>query len=178
MQTYSQKLPQILCENCAVQILHNLCTFLMPPHMFRTNFRGPLGTTPRTNFAQFSYTRGMFLKSASVQANDVSILGPCPSTVLRLALGRDFIKEDNETVLGTNPNCTHEQPKLYLEAVETVLDLYSDKCMFPFLLRGALARKVCRKLTRFQFQTDVAFLLAVGSFLLTAELFVLTIVYS
>ena len=66
--------PKKLCENCAVQILHNLCTFLMPPHMFRTNFRGPLGTTPRTNFAQFSQTRGMFLESASVQANHVSTL--------------------------------------------------------------------------------------------------------
>ena len=46
----------------------------MPPHMFRTNFQGPLGTTPRTNFAQFSQTRGMFSKSASVWANDVSTL--------------------------------------------------------------------------------------------------------
>ena len=44
--------------------------------MFRTNFWGPLETTPRTNFAQFSQTRGMFLKSASVQANHVSMLGP------------------------------------------------------------------------------------------------------
>ena len=67
--------PPKLCENCAVQILHNLCTFLMSPHMFRTNFRGLLGTTPRTNFAQFSQTRGMFLESASVQANHVSSRG-------------------------------------------------------------------------------------------------------
>ena len=66
-------------QNCARIVPHKFCTisahFLMPPHMFCTNFRGPLGTTPRTNFAQFSQTRGMFLKSASVQANHVSILG-------------------------------------------------------------------------------------------------------
>ena len=64
-------------------------------------------------------------------------LGRCPSTVLRVALGRALIYEGNETVLGTNPNRTHDQPKLYLETAETVLDLYSDKGMFPFLLRGA-----------------------------------------
>ena len=61
----------------------------------------------------------------------------CPSTVLRVALGRALIYEGNETVLGTNPNRTHDQPKPYLETAETVLDLYSDKGMFPFLLRGA-----------------------------------------
>ena len=50
---------------------------------------------------------------------------------LRVALGRALIYEGNETVLGTNPNRTHDQPKPYL------VDLYSDKGMFPFLLRGA-----------------------------------------
>ena len=64
-------------------------------------------------------------------------LGRCPSTVLRVALGRALIYEGNETVLGTDPNRTHDQPKPYLETAETVLDLYSDKDMFPFLLRGA-----------------------------------------
>ena len=63
---------------CARIVPDKFCTisahFLMPPHMFRTNFQGPLGTTPRTNFAQFSQTRGMFFKSASVQANNVSTL--------------------------------------------------------------------------------------------------------
>ena len=54
-----------------------------------------------------------------------------------MALGRALICEGNETVLGTNPNRTHDQPKPYLETAETVLDLYSDKGMFPFLLRGA-----------------------------------------
>ena len=48
--------------------------FLTPPRMFPTNFRGPLAFTPRTKFAQFSQTRGMFLESASVQANNVSTL--------------------------------------------------------------------------------------------------------
>ena len=64
-------------------------------------------------------------------------IGRCRSTVLRVALGRALIYEGNETVLGTNPNRTHDQPKPYLETAETVLDLYSDKGMFPFLLRGA-----------------------------------------
>ena len=65
------------------------------------------------------------------------LLGRCPSTVLRVALGRALIYEGNETVLGTNPNRTHDQPKPYLETAETVLDLYSDKGMLPFLLHGA-----------------------------------------
>ena len=55
--------PQILCQSCAVQILHTPCTFFMPPRMFRT-FPGICGTTLRTNLAQFSQTRGMFLRSA------------------------------------------------------------------------------------------------------------------
>ena len=73
-----------------------------------------------------------------------SYLGRCPSTVLRVALGRALIYEGNETVLGTNPNRTHDQPKPYLETAETVLDLYSDKGMFPlkFILRGAHKKKV------------------------------------
>ena len=54
-----------------------------------------------------------------------------------MALGRALIYEGNETVLGTNPNRTHDQPKPYLETAETVLDLYSDKGMSPFLLHGA-----------------------------------------
>ena len=54
-----------------------------------------------------------------------------------MALGRALIYEGNEPVLGTNPNRTHDQPKPYLETAETVLDLYLDKGMFPFLLRGA-----------------------------------------
>ena len=69
---------------CARIVPHKFCTisahFLVPPRMFRTNFRGPVGTTLRTNFAQFSQTCGMFLESASVQANNVSKLGvssPC-----------------------------------------------------------------------------------------------------
>ena len=46
----------------------------------------------------------------------------------------------NETVLGTNPNRTHDQPNPYLDTAETVLDLYSDKGMLPFLLHGAHKR--------------------------------------
>ena len=49
----------------------------MPPRIFHTNFRGPLGITLRTIFAQFSQTRGMVLKSASVQANNVSTFDTC-----------------------------------------------------------------------------------------------------
>ena len=54
-----------------------------------------------------------------------------------MALGRALIYEGNATVLGTNPNRTRDHPKPYLETAQTVLDLYSDKGMFPFLLRGA-----------------------------------------
>ena len=71
-------------------------------------------------------------------------LGRCPSTVLRVALGRALIQKHNETVLGTNPHRTHDQPKPYLEAAETVLDLYSDKGMFPFLLRGARKKNLLK----------------------------------
>ena len=49
------------------------------------------------------------------------------------SLGRALIYEGNETVLGTNPNRTHDQPKPYLETEETVLDLYSDKSQSPDL---------------------------------------------
>ena len=64
-------------------------------------------------------------------------VGRCLSTVLRVALGRAFIYEAIETVLGNNPNRSHDQPKPYLKTVETVLDLYSDKGMFPVRFRGA-----------------------------------------
>ena len=74
----------------------------------------------------------------------------CPSTVLRVALGRALIYEGNETVLGTNPNRTHDQPKPYLETAETVLDLYSDKGIFRFLLRGA-HKKNSMKIDAFPF---------------------------
>ena len=69
-----------------------------------------------------------------------------------MALGRALIYEGNETVLGTNPNRTHDQPKPYLETAETVLDLYSDKGIFPFLLRGA-HKKNSLKIDAFPFQT-------------------------
>ena len=69
-------------------------------------------------------------------------LGRCPSTVLRVALGRALIYEGNETVLGTNPNRTHDQPKPYLETAETVLDLYSDKGMFPCFSNRALVKAI------------------------------------
>ena len=65
--TFSEAPPQILCENCAVHILHNLCTFFDAPAHVSHTFSG-------TKFAQFSQTRRMFLISASVQANNVSIL--------------------------------------------------------------------------------------------------------
>ena len=42
--------------------------------------------------------------------------------------------EPIQTVLTTSPNRT------YLETIETVLDLYSDKGMIPFLLRGTHKR--------------------------------------
>ena len=71
-------------------------------------------------------------------------------TVLRVALGRSLIYEGNETVLGTNPNRTHDQPRPYLETAKTVLDLYSDKGMFLFLLRGA-QKKNSLKIDEFPF---------------------------
>ena len=77
------------------------------------------------------------LNAPNRQSQIAAFLGRCPSTVLRVALGRALIYEGNETVLGTNPNRTHDQPKPYLETAETVLDLYADKGMFPFLLCGA-----------------------------------------
>ena len=83
-----------------------------------------------------------------------AILGRCPSTVLRVALGRALIYEGNETVLGTNPNRTHDQPKPYLETAETVLDLYSDKGMFAFLLRGA-HKKNSLKIDAFPFSNRI-----------------------
>ena len=43
----------------------------------------------------------------------------------------------NGTMPGRNPNHTHDESKPYLEIIETVLNLYTDKSMFPFLLRGA-----------------------------------------
>ena len=46
----------------------------------------------------------------------------------------------DETTRFLNPNRTHNQPKPYLETIETVLDLYSDKGMFPFLLCAAHKR--------------------------------------
>ena len=47
----------------------------MPPHMFRTNFLGPLGTTPAYTFCTIFSDMLHVFKSASVQANDVSNLG-------------------------------------------------------------------------------------------------------
>ena len=44
-------------------------------------------------------------------------LGRCPSTVLRVALGRALIYEGNGTALGTNPNRT----KPYSRPAQTVL---------------------------------------------------------
>ena len=70
-ETFSEAPPKY----CARIVPHKFCTisahFLVPPRMFRTHFRGPLGTILRTNFAQFSQTCGMFLNSAAVQANTV-----------------------------------------------------------------------------------------------------------
>ena len=34
--------------------------FWMPPHIFHTNFLGPVGNAPRTSFAQFSRAHGLF----------------------------------------------------------------------------------------------------------------------
>ena len=51
VQARSRKLPP---KYCARIVPYKFCTFsahfLMPPRMFRTNFQGPLRTTPRTYF--------------------------------------------------------------------------------------------------------------------------------
>ena len=66
----------ILCANCAGAPPHKFRTisahFRMPPHIFRTNFLGPVGNAPRISFAQFSRAHGLFSKSAPVQAMNVS----------------------------------------------------------------------------------------------------------
>ena len=86
----------------------------------------------------FYYRRSEFTTDSKFTIRSVfSTGGSFGSTVLRVALGCAFIYEDNETVLGTNPNRTHDLTKPFLETVETVLDLYLDKGMFPFLLCGA-----------------------------------------
>ena len=61
-----------LCRCTLAQISHNLTTFLDAPHIFRTNFPGPVGNALRISFAQFSRAHGLFSKSASVQAMNVS----------------------------------------------------------------------------------------------------------
>ena len=67
----------ILRANCAGAPPHKFRTisahFRMPPHIFRTNFLGPVENAPRTSFAQFFRTHGLFSKSASVQAMNVSM---------------------------------------------------------------------------------------------------------
>ena len=76
---FSEAPPQILCENCAVQFLHNLCiTFDAPAHVSH-KFSGTSRDYPAYKFCTiFSETRGLFLKSASVQANNVSTLSSEP----------------------------------------------------------------------------------------------------
>ena len=71
-------------------------------------------------------------------------IGHCPSTVLGV--------DDHETVLETNPNPTADQSKPYLETIETIFNLYSDKICFLSLTVG-LTRKCHWKLARFRFQT-------------------------
>ena len=76
----------IFCANCAGAPPHKFRTisahFRMPPHIFRTNFLGSVGNVPRTSFAQFSWAHGLFSKSGSVQAMNVSRLDRsfCPRT--------------------------------------------------------------------------------------------------
>ena len=69
-------------------------------------------------------------------------MGCCLSNVYSLACGclTRFIKEDNETVLSTYPNRTHNQSKQYLKIIETFLDLHTTNVMFPFFSVG-LTRK-------------------------------------
>ena len=67
----------ICCENCAGPPPHKFgiisAHFWMPLHIFRTNFLGLVGTGGGA-FAQFSRAHGLFSKSASVQAINVSAL--------------------------------------------------------------------------------------------------------
>ena len=69
----------MLCANCAGAPPHKFRTisahFWMPPHMFCTNFLRSVGNAPPTSFAQFSRAHGLFSKSASVQAMNVSTQG-------------------------------------------------------------------------------------------------------
>ena len=70
---------------------------------------GPLGF--RIPQRPLRLVGGGFTPVASFNERTVmnpSSIGRCPSTVLRMALGRAFIQEDRETVLGTNPNRTHD----------------------------------------------------------------------
>ena len=69
-----------------------------------------------------------------------------------MCLFLSWIQEDNETVLGTNPNSTADQSKPYLETIETVLNLYSVKGCF-FSLTVGLTRKRLWKMARFRCET-------------------------
>ena len=51
----------------------------MPPHIFRTKFRGFVGTALRTSFARFSRARDLFSKATPVQAINVSTLASTQS---------------------------------------------------------------------------------------------------
>ena len=74
---FSEASPKKLCENCAVQILHDLCTFFDDPVHVSHKFSGTSLDYPAYKFCTISQTCGMFLKSASVQANHVSTLIHC-----------------------------------------------------------------------------------------------------
>ena len=70
------------------------------------------------------------------------ILRALPEYCFACGFRTRFHRRGQRNRLGTNPNRTHDQPKPYLETIETVLDLYSDKDMLRFLLRGAITREI------------------------------------
>ena len=77
-RTFVETPPQYSEQIVQVHPPHKIRTisahFRMPPHIFRTNFLEPVGNAPRTSFAQFSRAHGLFSKSASLQAMNVSTL--------------------------------------------------------------------------------------------------------
>ena len=95
----------IFCKNCAGAPPHKLRTisahFSMPPHIFRTNFLGLVGTGLRTSFAQLSRARDLLSKSASVQAINVSTLAPQPLTTAGHKFNTDFCVFSNENTLNS-----------------------------------------------------------------------------
>ena len=62
-----------LCRCTPAHISHNLSTFSDGPAHLLHELSGT-GNAPRTSFAQFSRAHGLFSKSASVQAMNVSSL--------------------------------------------------------------------------------------------------------